>query len=263
MFVTTSGRTNAEMIHTAIEIAAQLKIPYIQRNKRSILEMQMEQNCGCLVVGKERVELFDNREPNPFFFHPNSAMFRIKRIINGDHDPFVEAAQLKKGMSLLDCTLGLAADSIVASFVVGDMGKVTGVEGQKYIAYVVGRDLKTWNSGIYEINTAMRRIKVVAENSLKYLKSLPTENYDCVYFDPMFEEKILESDGIKALGLFALYENLNEQLVNEAIRVAKHRVILKDHYLSTRFQRFGFHPFRRKSSKFHFGVIEKNLMKFN
>jgi hypothetical protein len=257
LFVTTAGRTNAEMIHAAIKIATQLKVPYIQRNKRSILDMQSEQFCGCLVVGKERLELFDKGEPNPFFFHPNSAMFRIKRIMNGDQDPFVEAAQLKKGMSLLDCTLGLASDSIVASFVVGDVGKVTGVEGQKYISYVVGRGLKTWDSDIYEINDAMRRVRVVTENSLIYLKSLPTECYDCVYFDPMFEEKILESDGIKALDLFALHDTLNDQLMNEAIRVAKHRILLKDHYLSTRFQKFGFQPFRRKTSKFHFGVIEK------
>ncbi|WHX99002.1 class I SAM-dependent methyltransferase [Neobacillus sp. DY30] len=256
MFVTTAGRTNQQMIEKAMKIADTLAVPYIPRRKKSIQALQKETNSECIVVGKERLELFSLEAEQPFIFHPNSAMFRIKRLANGEHDPFVEAAQLTKGMTFLDCTLGLASDSIVASFIVGDEGTVTGTEGQKYLAFMVREGLKTWDSEIYDMNKAMARIEVVHSRALEYLSSLPDNSVDCVYFDPMFDEAILESDGIKSLGHMALYDDLNEETIEEAMRVSKNRVILKDHYKSKRFEKYGFHVLRRKTAKFHFGFLE-------
>jgi 16S rRNA G966 N2-methylase RsmD len=104
---------------------------------------------------------------------------------------------------------------------------------------------------------AMRRINVKSTGSFPYLKMLPDNSYDVVYFDPMFEENILESDGIKGLSRFAVYADLSEELIFQAKRVAKERVVLKDHFRSSRFEQYGFSVNKRKTSKFHFGVIEK------
>jgi 16S rRNA G966 N2-methylase RsmD len=184
-------------------------------------------------------------------------MFRIKRLLNGDYDPFVESVQLTLGMSFLDCTLGLASDAIVASFVTGKEGRVVGIEGQKYLAYIVNRGLKEWDSDLQVMNSAMRRIQVRHSNSLDYLKSLPDHSFDCIYFDPMFEESILESDGIKGLSQFALHDDITKETIEEAKRVVKHRIILKDHFKSSRFETYGFEVIRRKTAKFHFGFIQK------
>jgi hypothetical protein len=257
MFVTTAGRTNQQMIQEAVKTAAILDVEYIPRKKRSIQSLQIEADSECIVVGKERLELFAKGESQPFFFHPNSAMFRIKRLMNQEHDPFADASRLSKGMSFLDCTLGLASDSIVASFLVGETGKVLGIEGQPFLAFLVKMGLRTWESGLTKMNEAMNRVQVIHENALQILKSLPNESFDCVYFDPMFEESVLESDGIKALGQFALYDDLNEETVREALRVSRQRVVLKDHFRSSRFEKFGFQVQRRKTAKFHFGRIEK------
>jgi hypothetical protein len=257
MFVTTAGRTNEYMIEKATETAAILGVEYLPRKKRSIQSLQNEMDSDCIVVGKERHELFSKGETQPFFFHPNSAMFRIKRLMNKEHDPFADASCLTEGMSFLDCTLGLASDSIVASYLVGKTGKVVGVEGQPFLAYLIKIGLCKWDSGLSVMNEAMKRIHVVNENALHVLKSLPNESFDCVYFDPMFEESVLESDGIKALGQFALYDELHKETVREALRVTRQRVVLKDHYKSSRFEKFGFQVLRRKSAKFHFGWIEK------
>jgi DeoR/GlpR family transcriptional regulator of sugar metabolism len=73
----------------------------------------------------------------------------------------------------------------------------------------------------------------------------------------MFDESILESDGIKALGQIALYDDLNEETIEEALRVSNRRVLLKDHYKSKRFEKYDFHVMRRKTAKFHFGFLEK------
>jgi len=257
MFITTAGRTNQQMIENAIHTAKTLEVPYVPRRKKSISLLQEEWDSGCLVVGKERIELFEKGSTQPFFFHPNSAMFRIKRLLQGGHDPFADIAQLSKGMTVLDCTLGLSSDAIVASFLVGEEGKVIGIEGQKYLAFIVQKGLQTWDSSLESMNGAMERIEVVHSSSLDYLKNQPNESVDCVYFDPMFEESVLESDGIKALGQFAVYDDLTEELLQEANRVAKTRIILKDHYKSTRFEKYGFQVVKRKTSKFHFGVIDK------
>ena len=147
MIVTTAGRTNAEMIKEAEEIAVQLQIPYIPRQKRSVQTIQQEANDDCLVVGKDRLELYPFGEKEPCFFHPNSAMFRIKRLQNGERDPFIDATKLSHGKKLLDCTFGLGSDSITASYIVGEEGCVTGCEGNRFLAYMMKMGLQTWNDG--------------------------------------------------------------------------------------------------------------------
>lgn len=257
MFVTTAGRTNPDMIEEAKQIALDLECPYHERRKKSVQTLQSLYKEDCIVVGKERLELFFIDGEEPFFFHPNSSMFRIKRLLKNEHDPFIDATGLEKGMSLLDCTLGLASDSIVASFVVGPSGKVVGTEENKYLAYLVGRGLNNWQSGLARMDEAMRAISVQHSSALTYLKNIPSDEFDCVYIDPMFEESILESDGIRALAELAAYTEVREEFISEAKRVARKRLVLKDHFRSKRFDQFGFSVMKRPSAKFHFGIITK------
>lgn len=255
MIITTAGRTNEQMIQIAIEIAEKLNIQYEPRNKKSITYMQKTFLDDVLVVGKERLEYYKIGIREPFFFHPNSAMFRVKRIINLENDPFIEATNLTYGSTFLDCTLGLGSDSITASFVVGDLGKVVGLEQSQIIAYVVQTGLKTWKTELEELNQAMRRISVKNCDHLTFLKQQPTNSFDVVYFDPMFDEEIKTSNGIESIRSLASYIPLSKDAIEEAKRVAKKRVVLKDHFRSERFAQYHFHVYRRKTAKFHYGVI--------
>jgi hypothetical protein len=257
MFITTAGRTNQHMIDCARSIANDLNVHYVKRNKKSVQRLHEEMSDDCIVVGKNRLELYPNGENEPFFFHPNSAMFRIKRLLNGEQDPFLDATRLEKGMKIVDCTLGLAADSIVASFAVGETGQVVGTEANQYLAYIVKEGLQHWDSGIIEMNESMKRIQIYHSYSYDFLKIQKDNSFDVVYFDPMFEEPVIESDGIKSLSRFAVHDDLNHLLINEALRVAKYRIVLKDHFRSERFEKYGFTAIKRKSSKFHFGILEK------
>lgn len=255
MFVTTGGRTDPETVQRAEYAARQLQLPYIPRMKRSIATLQITYGGDCLVVGRQRLELYKAHQPDPFFFHPNVAMLRIKRLLKGEEDPLIFAAGIKEGSTVLDCTLGLGADAIVASFVSGENGKVQGVEESPLLAFVVEKGLETWHSGSEAIDRSLRRIKVNTSNHLEVLKSSKDNSFDVVYFDPMFEETITDSNGIKPLTYFASGESLTEELIDQARRVAKERVVLKDHFRSDRFARFGFQVLVRKTSKFHFGYI--------
>jgi 16S rRNA G966 N2-methylase RsmD len=193
---------------------------------------------------------------NPFFFHPNSAMFRLKRIHRGESDPFLSAADLKTGDRFLDCTLGLGSDSIIASYAVGEKGIVTAAEANKLVAYLVKTGLNKWETGISEFDGSMRRINVKHINHLDYLKSLDANSFDVVYFDPMFDEEIEESSGIEQLRTLSFDQPLTEEIIKEAQRVAEKRVVLKNHWKSPSFNSFGFEVHKRKTAKFHFGVIE-------
>ncbi|MGD6845028.1 class I SAM-dependent methyltransferase [Bacillus infantis] len=262
MFVTTAGRTTPGMVQEAKEAAAELGVPFHPRKSLSVSSLQEQWRDDCIVYGKNRLELFLYGENSPYFFHPNSAAFRIKRLMRGEPDPFLEAARIEPGDTVADCTLGLASDSIIASYAAGPSGKVTGVEGNPFLAFLAEKGLKSWKSGVREMDEAMARIEVVSALSLDFLKGMPDQSADIVYFDPMFEEKLLDSDGIKELAKFAIY-GLSEELVEEAKRVARKRIVMKDHFRSERFGLFGFDVFRRKSSKFHFGVLKKNMSRHN
>lgn len=256
MIVTTAGRTNKEMMEKARNVAQDLHIPYIERNKEAIKDIQERVEADVLVVGKNRLEIHAKGGMEPVFFHPNSAMFRAKRIVSGEGDPFLEATELASGMSMLDCTLGLASDSIIASLVTGKEGRVIGLEGSRFLAYLVKQGLQEWETDLPEMNEAMKRIQIVNKNYEAYLHCCPDKSFDVVYFDPMFPEKIEESNGIKGLRQVALYSTLTDNVLKEAKRVAKKRIVLKDHWQSPRFERFGFNVYRRKTAKFHYGVME-------
>ncbi|MGM7701375.1 class I SAM-dependent methyltransferase [Pseudalkalibacillus sp. Hm43] len=256
MIITTGGKAKIELKHRAKEVGNELGIPYVDRQDRSIDKMMDLVEDGIIVVRRERFLFYPKGSSSPVFFHPNSSLFRIKRLMRGEDDPLVRNARLREGMSILDCTLGWASDSIVASFVVGKNGKVVGIEGSSTIALLTTLGLKVYEDENPLIYEAMRRVEVKEGDHLDYLRQCQTDSFDVVYFDPMFEETIVTSDGIAPLKDFAVYEPISEEIIEEAKRVARERVVLKDHYKSNRFAQFGFDVEIRKTSAFHFGHIK-------
>ncbi|WP_224925895.1 class I SAM-dependent methyltransferase [Bacillus pumilus] len=257
MLITTSFRANEQTIETAKALAEDLHGEYVERRKQSVKQLALKRG-DVLVVGKERFEWY---QPNgeKFFFHPSSAMFRVKRLLREEKDPLIEAAQLKPGDSFLDCTLGLGSDAMTASFAVGRKGKTVGIEKNPITALLVREGLNTWETGIEEADEAMKRISVISGDSIEQLKKYPDGSFDVVYFDPMFEETIQESTSIAPLRHAAEHDFDHEAAVLEALRVARKRVVLKDHWKSTRFKAdsYQFQVIKRKTAQFHYGYIEK------
>lgn len=254
MIVTTAGRTNEQYVAKAKEVANDLQVPYIMRNKKSLHSLHAD-NENIVVVGKDGIQLYHRDGKEPYFFHPNVAMIRVKRIINGESDPLIEAADLVEGDSFLDCTLGYASDSIVASYIIGEKGTITGIEASPVIAYLTRQGLQSWEHDFSPIEQAMKRIQVQTGDHYEYLQEMPDNSVDVVYFDPMFEDSIKESNALQTLAPFTSFAPLTEAIIYEAKRVARKKVVLKDHFRSTRFQQLGFQQQIRKTSKFHYGVI--------
>ncbi|UFT97943.1 class I SAM-dependent methyltransferase [Radiobacillus kanasensis] len=256
MIITTGGRSGSTIVSYAKRLAITSGIPYISRNGVSIQSLKEQYQDDIVVVGQDRIFISPLNATSNLFFHPNIAMIQAKRLSKGEEEPLITTAKLKEGMSILDCTLGLGSDSIMASLAVGPSGTVTGVEGNQLLYLLVKEGLASFSSGNDAFDQAMRRIKVVYADHFTFLSQVDTDSVDVVYFDPMFTSSIESSSGINSIRGQALTTDINQELIIEAKRVAKERVVLKDHWKSERFRELGFTQHRRKTSLFHYGTIE-------
>lgn len=235
---TTSLNPAPAQIETAKELAFLLKVPYESRRDFSLPALSARCGAtGLLVVSSDRVSFI--AEGREFFFHPGIAMLRIKELKNGKIDKMIEAMALEYPMKVLDCTLGLATDAIVASFVVGARGRVVGLESSLVIAAIVSMGLASYRTGEADIDAAMRRVEVIAADHRKFLRELNPGCFDVIYFDPMFRWPRKRSSAINAMRGLAGPEPLEREAVEAAVGVATHRIVVKERRGSSEFTRLG------------------------
>jgi hypothetical protein len=228
-------------------IADALSIRYVPRMGFTLKQLFQRVNDPEAILVTRTGWRYEHQNGHTFFFHPSASVMRIKQLRRGGSDSLVEATGMKPGESVLDCTLGMGADSIVASFAVGERGKIVALESQPVIALLVKEGLNTYQTNIRELNEAMRRIEVIQADYREYLPNCPDDSFDYVLFDPMFRQTIKESAAIQALRPLANLSPLDEESVNHALRVARKAVILKERPDSGEFARLGFEVV--KSSK--------------
>ena len=229
----------------------------VERKKRSVLRMQQEYEADVLVAGKDRYELFREGMEQPLFFHPNSAAFRLKRLEKGETDPLIEASGIVEGNTFLDCTLGLASDSIIASYIIGDSGKCLGLEADPTVAFLTKTGLRKFPASTEALESAMQRIEVIHTEAIEFLVNQPDGSWDVVYIDPMFHEPIEESTNFKPLRQAGVHTTLTSEWVDEALRVCRRRVVVKERFDSAIFDQFTMQRKIRPNTKFHFGYLSK------
>jgi hypothetical protein len=164
-------------------------------------------------------------------FSPGMGALRAKRLrarLAGrapdatERDPFLEAAGLREGDHVLDCTLGLAADAIVAAVAVGARGRVVGVEASPILAAWVAEGLRRL------ADEAAARVEVRAGDHAEILAGLPERSFDVVVFDPMFRHGRAEPAGFDLVRRLADPRPLASETLRRARRVARRCVVVKD-----------------------------------
>ncbi|WP_096435321.1 class I SAM-dependent methyltransferase [Alteribacter populi] len=258
--VTTAPKETTRMMTRAVHAQDALSAPLIKRGHASVTRIMEKYKAHVVVAEQDRLMLYTATDSAPFFYHPNSAMFRAKAFLKTGHDPFVDAAKLREGMTVADGTIGLGSDAVLASLAVKKSGKVFGTEVNPILAYMIEEGLKSYKVEPNVIENALRRIQVINEHHQAWLKKQETSSIDVVYFDPMFQETVKGSSGIQALKQLAYNDEddiLFGQTIREAKRVARQRVVLKDHFRSRRFNALGLTQQIRPSATYHFGVWEK------
>jgi 16S rRNA (guanine1516-N2)-methyltransferase len=163
---------------------------------------------------------------------PGMGALRAKRVakqlalgrprVPAERDPFFEAADLRPGDAVLDCTLGLGADALVAAVAVGAAGRVVGIEGSVPLAAWVAEGLARHG------DPAAARIEIRAGDHGAILASLPDRCFDVVCFDPMFRHARAEPGGFDVVRFLADARPLTREAVAQARRVARRWVLVKD-----------------------------------
>jgi hypothetical protein len=255
MLVSTSLRPDLKLLKQAERLSAKFGGRLVSRKKRSIGELrELEGEQPVLLATKDGLRLYSD-DSQPLFFHPGMAAIRVQRLQGGDADPLVTATAVEAGDTVLDCTAGLASDAIVFSYVAGETGCVTALESEPLIYCLLEDGLARYTAEQDEITEAMRRIRLAGREHTSYLRSLPDKSFDIVYFDPMFRRPIADSASMSVLRVAANPAPISQDAVHEAIRVARKRVVLKEHRSSNEFARLGFIAHRRANSKIAYGVI--------
>jgi 16S rRNA (guanine1516-N2)-methyltransferase len=249
VIVTTGFHPSEQTRRHAEELAAQLSLPVVERREDSLNELRNKYGDEAVLVVSAKGARLEMPGRQPFFFHPNTAAFRIKRLERGDTDIMLAACQIQPGDRVLDATLGLGADAIIFAHAVGPEGRVVGVESEELIALLVADGLRHWQTESVALREAMQRVEVLTGDHLEVLRAQPDDSFDIVYFDPMFEVTVQSSSGIAGIREYANEAALSEEAVTEALRVAKRRVVLKEGKAGRLYERFGFTPFRNRGQQ--------------
>ncbi len=231
-------------------------------------KIEPEETLPLLRITKNQLVL--EQEGYTLFFHPSMALLRLVNIKRGSGDRFLEATRISEGDTVLDATMGLATDTLIASWAVGEKGKVIALETSPLIHLLVDDGLKRLDSirpaGITNqekeeawtiLTQASARIETIRTHHTSYLREMPDFSIDIIYFDPMFRETVEKSAAIKPLKNWSSPEPLSVDTIKQAKRVARKRIILKERRESGEFERLGFELAPgSKYNPIRFGLIE-------
>ena len=233
---TTAARPRPEECAAARCIAAEIGCPYWPRDTLGKACADLD---GLLVVERENLALWI--AGRRFCYHPNMAKLRVGALRQQRKDALIEALQIAPGASVLDCTCGLGADAIVASYVAGPKGRVRALEAAPLLALLVERGMASYPiADAPDLGLAMRRVEVLNADYTDYLRREANNAWDVVYFDPMFGESIAHARGLDLVRCLARPGGPAPADLGEARRVARRRVVMKDRRPGRLLARLGF-----------------------
>ncbi len=226
MILTTSSK-DERLIEKAVRLSEIYGIPYRERGEKSLAYLFETEDTQVFVVNHKRGLSYYEPGKAEAFYHPNMAFQRLKVLKNGGTDCLTTVCGLERGMTFLDGTLGLAADSLIAAHVVGETGRVIGVEKSLPLFILVKEGLAFHAENDPELAAVLGRMELHHGDNLEFLRSRPAGSADIVYFDFMFHRPVTKSFGIETIRDYAVYDVLTDGHITEAARVARERVIVK------------------------------------
>lgn len=228
IIITTARADHPELAQRAQQWSQWLDAPVVLRNGRNLERLCTEHKArGVVVISAPRTTYYEPDNGVEYFFHPNLASVRIHNLRVGLGDQLVQAMELGPGDEVLDCTMGRASDCILCSSVVGESGRVVGVEKVPVIAYLTVEGLQRSHFVSDRFTALMRRIDARCADYNEFLPTCADKSFDVVYFDPPFHRPITESLSMADLRALAHKEAISEEAVQEALRVARRRVVIK------------------------------------
>ena len=259
MITTTAGNETQVLIDKAMSLSSELGIEYYPRQGKSLKYLLANIDSQIFVVNNMRGLSYYERDSDEAFYHPNMVFLRLINLKKGYSDNMAEACKLESGMSFFDGTLGLAADSVTASWIVGESGKVTAAEKSFPVYVLVKEGLSFYAEQNPELAAVIERIDIKSIDNLDFLRQCEDSGYDVVYFDFMFNNPVETSNGIRVIDNLASRDMITAEHICEACRVAKKRVVVKSDGDGVKaLAEFGFGIEKENQrKKFYYAVLEK------
>ena len=255
--VTCNKNGNRKLTEQAKAWASQLKVPYVKRYDNGSLDAMLEDYHldALLISGKKGPQLY-SRE-GMMLYHPGLGKVRWQRVVQRhETDNFLTAMDIRPGQQVLDCTVGLAADALLASHEAGETGKVIGLEASLPLWFLVSRGVRSYKSKFPELVQDLQRIEIIHAEASDFLKMMPANSFDAVYFDPMFRQPVSRSSEMIPLRPLAFHEPLTLETVELALNVAP-RVVIKERSVEI-LQEYGCTEFvGTKYSAVRFGIRKR------
>lgn len=251
LVITTARKPSRETVKLATDLGKKYNIPFVPRGNQR-LDSLIEVHSTVLLLSQERLSC--HTEAGEFFLHPNMAAVRIKLLRQGKEDALLKVMGLQPGDSVLDCTAGLCADSLVVKFGVGAEGRVVALEKSLPVYVVVKHGLEHY-SGPERFRELAKGIELIHADYKDYLAALPEKSFDIVYFDPMFERPVMEAAALMPLRPLAWHRPLTKTDITLAAQVARRRVVVKQRS-SFDFSQLGLKPASGQNRRVGYGVLE-------
>jgi 16S rRNA (guanine1516-N2)-methyltransferase len=228
LIITTALSTNPEMTLRAEALASELGADMAVRGKRGLPELVRQYDANRAIVVESAGLALVHVSGAVYRYHPNLGYVRALNLLRGQRDLFADAADIRPGERVLDCTAGFGSEAMLAAMLVGPAGVVTALESVPELAVVTREGLQNRKLVQPKLEEAMRRIEVVTANYMDYLRDLRPGSFDLICFDPFFEERTPGSGvNIDPLLAFGDPAPLDPHAVLRAMEVASRRVLIK------------------------------------
>ncbi len=230
--VTTPLHPTPAEVEAALRAADRYGLRYVARGSRALSRALAEVGAEAgLVLSRTRAVLAAGGAEHAW--SPGLGTLRLKRLLDvragrrrADdptiHDPFLEAAGIRPGDAVLDCTCGLGADALVAAGAAGPGGRVVGLESSPALAAWTGEGMRR------HLAEASRRVEVLHADHGEWLARAGSGSFDVVVFDPMFRHARAEPAGFEVVRKLSDPRPLAPEALAEARRVARRWVVVKD-----------------------------------
>jgi 16S rRNA (guanine1516-N2)-methyltransferase len=235
-------------LEEARELAERFGLAAQARGERAIPQL-LEEAGGApvLILSKARADLVHQRRA--FRASAGMGFLRLVRARQGETDPLIRAAGLNPGDEVLDATLGLGSDALLAAHATG--ARVLGLEASPVLAAFVAAGFRRLPA---QARGAASRIEVRCADHRAALCEMAARSVDVVLLDPMFRSAGESGALFDLVRAFAEHAPLAPETLREARRVARRGVLVKDAPPGHELARLGLRPLpSRRSPRIVFG----------
>jgi SAM-dependent methyltransferase len=236
--VTTSRAPRRDDLAAARDSAGRWQVPFVERGDQALAAVASAAGVpALLVLAPDRAALWV--DGHTASWDAGMGALRLKRLRSGERstrDGFLDAAQLRAGDAVLDCSLGLGTDALVAAEAVGPAGRVVALEASAPLAALTAEGLCRLR------DAAAARVAVHHADAADWLSRAAGASFDVVVFDPMFRRPRAQPPGFDLVRQLGDPRPLAPETLAQARRVARRAVLVKDGAPGWELARLGLTP---------------------